>query len=202
MIKYYNLKIFLASIMVLLSACNKSDGRDYVTEQLEAKKNEFSALGEETFMGTYDEDAEGLSGLYDEGFWPELSEDGMNIAMIRFEAAYFNGDDGEYTKVAVNDKGQLILTYIFAFNGNKADFKDETRPAGGTEKEPDWYIGVLEYNVPEGTWNIQYYKHMTGYVYVDGYTCRYLYNREENGQEYLLFGYVQGSIEGAVALSD
>lgn len=191
----FKLYFLAVNIILSLSACGKPGGQDYVTERLEEKRKTYSV----SYGGyTVDSDAEiseRLLELYEEGFEPELTEGNINSAMIKFEQAYYNGEDAEYAKAAVNDSGELILSYIYAYNADKADHENETRPAGGSKKEPDWYIGVLEYNLSTGMWDTRIYKYMSEYYYVDQYTCRYLCTEGDDGQEYLLFGYVQGSIQ-------
>lgn len=127
--------------------------------------------------------------LYDRTFKPEFS-DNIIDAMITFESSYFCGKDAEYRKVTVNEDGEIILSYIYAYNANKAADNGETNPAGGTTVEPDWYIGVLEYNYSTDDSTTKLYSSMSDYVYEGEYACRYLYGDSEE-DKYLLFGYMQ-----------
>ena len=127
--------------------------------------------------------------LYDRTFKPEFSENIID-EMSTFESFYFCGKDAEYRKLTVNDDGEIILSYIYAYNANKAKGNGETKPAGGTTVEPEWYIGVLEYNYSTDESSTKLYSFMSDYVYEGGYTCRYLYGDTEEDR-YLLFGYKQ-----------
>lgn len=177
----------LLCILLVCAACMSGcSSKQPETDKAADKLKEMS----EEFGKKYSKDTEYEEYISD-GF-SEKYTDSMTEDMIRFESYIFSGSSGaQFKGIEANENGEYILTYIYAINNNEyVPSEGGTLPAGGTAAEPEWRIGVLTYNASQGSSEYAYYTGMYyEYFYTGEYTCRYLYDEQDN--RFFLFGYKQ-----------